>query len=131
MPPGPGWTHQPISDSGTLHAAVAQVGQVDDLTVRAAVLRAGLAGPGRHRPRTGHVPNRRFPISDWTTGWSQDRSPERSVQAGRTSPPSRSLCVPAAYQFNCTFAAQHPEIEERIGPNRSAQAGIRLANPSG
>jgi hypothetical protein len=61
---------------------------------------------------------------NWMTGWRQDGSRERSVNAGAHGPrpPSRPY-APASVQFNCTFTARHPETGERMGANRSGATG--------
>jgi hypothetical protein len=69
-----------------------------------------------------------FRISDWTTGWGRDEPSEWYVSTGAHRPHSRSLCVPAAYQFNCTFTVWNPETG---GANRSESERQRTSSSPG
>jgi hypothetical protein len=69
--------------------------------------------------------------SDWTIGWHQDGSRERSVNAGAHGPAPLAAVRPQhPYQFNCAFMAWHPETGERRGANRSGKLSVTQASGS-
>ena len=66
-------------------------------------------------------------ISDWTIGWHQDGSRERSVNAGAHRPrPPAPVRPQRPYQFNCTFTARHPETGGANGSESERHAARQL-----